>query len=105
MKVLVPLCLTLIIYQQKMKNDKTSSNFAVAKNGGTFPANIIHCHFDSIACHKLVFASHWVFASLQFEDVIWTTPTEVLGVLRVINICGLWRLFGPLQQRFREYSQ
>ena len=79
-----------------MKNDKTSSNFAVAKNGGTFPANIIHCHFDSIACHKLVFASHWVFASLQFEDVIWTTPTEVLGVLPVAIAETDCRLRGPV---------
>ena len=30
----------------------------------------MHRHFDRIACHKLVFASHWVFATLPFEPTL-----------------------------------
>ena len=50
------------------KNDKISSNLRERGTEERFLQILnMHRHFDRIACHKLVFASHWVFATLPFE--------------------------------------
>ena len=56
----------------------------------------MHHHFDRIACHKLVFASHWMFATLPFK------PTLLSGHHR----SGLLRGpgFGSVLSRTRNVS-